>query len=110
SRWTIRARVLQKSKINTWKNQRGAGTVFKCLLVDESGEIGATGFNEATRFYNLLVENKVYYISKASIKPASAQYNKAENDYEMSFNDNTVIELECVRRVGCVISGDHFCS
>ncbi|RKO86700.1 replication factor rfa1, partial [Blyttiomyces helicus] len=93
NKWTIRARVLQKSEIKTWTNQRGDGKLFNCLLVDESGEIRATGFNDAvSQFYDLLVENQVFYISKATIKAAKAQYNTAKNDYEMSFDSSTSIE------------------
>lgn len=46
SKWTIRARVTNKSQIRTWSNSRGEGKLFSLELVDESGEIRAAAFNE----------------------------------------------------------------
>jgi len=59
-RWTIRGRVTQKSNIRNWCNSRGEGKLFNMTIVDESGEIRATGFNaECEKFYNLIEMNKV---------------------------------------------------
>ena len=35
---------------------------------------------------------QVYYISKASLKTANKQYTSIANDYEMTFNSDTMIE------------------
>lgn len=35
-RWTIRARVTQKSEIKNWSNARGDGKLFSMTLMDES--------------------------------------------------------------------------
>lgn len=35
-RWTIRARITNKSGIRTWSNSRGDGKLFSMDLVDES--------------------------------------------------------------------------
>jgi len=52
--------VTQKSNIRTWSNSRGEGKLFNIVIVDESGEIRATGFNaECDKFYNLIDVNKV---------------------------------------------------
>lgn len=40
----------------------------------------------------MLQPDKVYYISKAQLKTANKQYSTLDNDYEMSFNNETVIE------------------
>jgi len=59
-RWRIRARVTQKSNIRTWNNSRGEGRLFNVNLIDESGEIRATGFTETVdKYYNMLEVNKV---------------------------------------------------
>ncbi|KAK3579832.1 hypothetical protein CHS0354_029562 [Potamilus streckersoni] len=93
NRWRIRARVTQKSNIRTWSNSRGEGRLFSVNLVDESGEIRATGFTDAVeKFYNLLEVNKVFYISRATLKTANKQYSTVKNDYEMTFNNDTCIE------------------
>ena len=59
-RWTIRARVTQKSNVRTWSNSRGEGKLFNMNLLDESGEIRATAFKEQVdKFYEMIDVNKV---------------------------------------------------
>lgn len=87
NRWTICARVTNKSAIRTWSNSRGEGKLFSVDLLDESGEIRATGFNEqCDKFYDLMELNKVFFITSATLKTANKQYSNLNNDYEMSFN------------------------
>lgn len=96
NKWTIKARVTSKSDVKHWSNQRGEGKLFSVNLLDESGEIKATGFNDAVdRFYPLLQENKVYYISKARVNIAKKQFSNLNNEYEIAFENNTEIE-ECL--------------
>lgn len=42
-RWTIKARVTNKSKIRTWTNSRGEGKLFSFEIVDESVSKGVEG-------------------------------------------------------------------
>ncbi|KAL5110312.1 Replication protein A 70 kDa DNA-binding subunit [Taenia crassiceps] len=92
SRWTIRARVSQKGTIRTWLKNGREGKLFSFTLLDSTGEIRATAFNaEVDKFYDLVEVNKVYYISKASLKPANKQFNTTNNDYEMALNSDTQI-------------------
>ncbi len=59
-RWTIKARVTQKSAIRTWSNSRGEGKLFNMNLLDESGEIRATAFkDEVDKYYDMIEVNKV---------------------------------------------------
>ncbi|KAK5239217.1 Replication factor A protein 1, partial [Exophiala xenobiotica] len=46
NKWTIKARCTSKSDIKTWHNRNGEGKLFSVNLLDESGEIRATGFND----------------------------------------------------------------
>ncbi|PFH54257.1 hypothetical protein AMATHDRAFT_72762 [Amanita thiersii Skay4041] len=93
--WTIKARVTQKSEIKHWSNQRGEGRLFSVTLMDESGEIKATGFNTVVdEFYDRLEAGKVYYISKARVNLAKKKFSNLSNDYELSLERNTEIE-EC---------------
>lgn len=63
--------------------------------MDESGEIRATGFNDAVdRFYPILQENKVYFISKAKVTIAKKQFSTLPNEYEISLESGSEIE-EC---------------
>lgn len=96
SKWTIRARVTNKSNIRTWSNSRGDGKLFSMELVDESGEIRVTGFNqEVDKFFSLIEIGKVFYISKGSLKMANKQYTSVKNDYEMTLNgESSVIPCE----------------
>uniref|UniRef100_H3AES1 Replication protein A subunit n=1 Tax=Latimeria chalumnae TaxID=7897 RepID=H3AES1_LATCH len=92
TRWTIRARVTNKSQIRTWSNSRGEGKLFSIELVDESGEIRATAFNEQVdKFFHLIEVNKVYYFSKFNMKIANKQYTAVKNDYEMTFNGESML-------------------
>ncbi|XP_042529743.1 replication protein A 70 kDa DNA-binding subunit [Dipodomys spectabilis] len=92
SKWTICARVTNKSQIRTWSNSRGEGKLFSLELVDESGEIRATAFNEQVdKFFPLIEVNKVYYFSKGTLKIANKQFSAVKNDYEMTFNNETSV-------------------
>lgn len=91
--WTIKARVTQKSDIRTWSNQRGEGKLFNVTLMDSSGEIRGTAFNNAVdELYEKFEVDKVYYISKAKVSLAKKQFNTVANEYELSFERHTEVE------------------
>lgn len=93
NRWRIRARVTMKSNIRTWSNSRGEGRLFNVNLLDSSGEIRLTGFNDQVdKFYSLLEVNKVFYISKCTLKTADKRYSTLNCEYEMTMNPETIIE------------------
>ncbi|XP_034405489.1 replication protein A 70 kDa DNA-binding subunit-like isoform X2 [Cyclopterus lumpus] len=92
SNWTIRARVTNKSSIRTWSNSRGEGKLFSFEILDESGEIKITAFNnEVDKFFSLVEQGKVYYITKATLKVANKQYTTLKNDYEMTLHAHSSI-------------------
>lgn len=93
-KWTIKARVTSKTDIKTWHKQSGDGKLFSVNLLDESGEIRATGFNEQVdAFYELLQEGQVYYISSpCKVQLAKKQWSNLPNDYELTFERDTTIE------------------
>ncbi|KAF8558347.1 replication factor-A protein 1 [Imleria badia] len=94
--WTVKARVTNKSEVKSWSNQRGEGKLFSVTLMDETGEIRATGFNAAVdELYDKFEEGKVYYISKGRINLAKKKFSNVQNDYEMTLEKNSEIE-ECV--------------
>jgi ssDNA-binding replication factor A large subunit len=93
SRWTIRVRVTYKSEIKEWHNQRGQGRLFTVHFLDETGEIRATGFNEQVdAFYDKLKEGHVYFVSKCRVNIAKKQFSNVQNEYELMFERDTVIE------------------
>ncbi|KAI0479742.1 replication factor-A protein [Xylaria cf. heliscus] len=92
-KWTIKARVTSKSDIKTWHKASGEGKLFSVNLLDESGEIKATGFNEqCDAYYDLLQEGQVYYISTCKVNLAKKQFSNLPNDYELAFERETMIE------------------
>lgn len=93
-KWTIKARVTLKSDIKTWHKANSDGKLFSVNLLDESGEIKATGFNaQCDDFYDLLQEGSVYYISTpCRVSLAKKQFTNLPNDYELTFERETKIE------------------
>lgn len=93
-KWTIKARVTHKSDIKTWHKQNNEGKLFSVNLLDESGEIKANGFNEqCDMFYDIFQEGSVYYISTpCKVNMAKKQYSNINNDYELAFERDTVVE------------------
>lgn len=94
NKWSIKARVTNKSAIRTYSNARGEGKLFNVEILDNTGEIRMTGFNEqCDKFYDMLQIDSVYFISRAQLKTANKQYSKLNNDYEMTMNNETAIEI-----------------
>ncbi|GAA5900278.1 replication factor A subunit protein RFA1 [Sporobolomyces salmoneus] len=93
NKWTIKARVVSKSEVRHYSNQRGDGKLFSVTLLDESGEIRATGFNETVdKLEPILEEGKVFRISKARVNIAKKQFSNVQNEYEIMFDKNTEVE------------------
>ena len=63
-------------------------------LLDDSGEIRATGFQEqCDTLYDLFQEGGVYYISSpCRVQIAKKQFSNVNNDYELTFERDTVVE------------------
>lgn len=94
NKWTIKARVTSKSDVKTWHNKNGEGKLFSVNLLDESGEIKATGFNDqCDMFFDTFQEGNVYYISSpCRVQLAKKQFSNLNNDYELTFENNTRVE------------------
>ena len=93
-KWTIKARCTNKSDIKTWHNKNGEGKLFSVNLLDESGEIRGTGFNDqCDALYDIFHEGGVYYItSPCRVNMAKKQFSNLNNDYELMFERDTVVE------------------
>jgi replication factor A1 len=97
NKWTIKARVTNKSDIKTWSNQKSEGKLFTVTFLDGTGEIRATGFNqECDSFFEILQEGQVYLVSKCRVNLAKKQFSNVNNDYELTFGRETEIELVCL--------------
>lgn len=93
-KWTIKARCTHKSDIKKWHNRNGEGQLFSVNLLDESGEIRATGFNDQCEaLYEVFQEGGVYYISSpCRVQMAKKQFSNVNNDYELTFERETQVE------------------
>lgn len=93
-KWTIKARCTHKSDVKEWHNKNGQGKLFSVTLMDDSGEIRATGFTDSVdALYDVFQENQVYYISApCAVKLAKKQFSTVNNDYELTFERETVVE------------------
>ncbi|KAL5596839.1 hypothetical protein BROUX41_006477 [Berkeleyomyces rouxiae] len=93
-KWTIRARVSFKSDVKTWHKASGEGKLFSINLLDETGEIKATCFNELVdQYYDVLEQGSVYYISTpCRVNMAKKQFSNLPHEYELAFERDTLIE------------------
>lgn len=97
NKWTIKARCTSKSNIKTWHNKNGEGKLFSVNLLDDSGEIRATGFNDqCDMLFDLFQEGSVYYISSpCRVQIAKKQFTNLNSDYELTFERDTLVEKVC---------------
>ncbi|CAI6100091.1 unnamed protein product [Clonostachys chloroleuca] len=93
NKWKIRARVTFKSEIKRWHKANSEGKLFSVHLLDETGEIKATGFNDQVdQFYDTLQEGSVYYISSpCKTNTAKKQFNNLPHEFELTFTQETTI-------------------
>ncbi|KAH9043386.1 replication factor-a protein [Lactarius pseudohatsudake] len=77
--WRIKVRVVQKSDIRTYSNQRGDGYCWNAMVEE---------------LYEKLQENRVYFISRARVNLAKKRFSTVQNDYELSL-DRGVEIVEC---------------
>jgi len=88
---TLKVKVENKTNVRTYTNQKGEGKMFSVDLVDDSGEIKCTFFNESVDQYEHMFEiGKVFIISRSGIKPGNPKF--CRTPFEMSINRNTVIQ------------------
>ncbi|KAI8320558.1 replication factor-a protein [Martensiomyces pterosporus] len=98
NKWTIRARVSQKSGIKTWNKPNSQGRLFSVNLIDESGEIRATAFTQQVdQFYPILEVGKVYYLSNARVTVAKKNFSNVNNEYELIFDGATEVQ-QCLEQ------------
>ena len=94
NRWTIKVRVTSKGDIKTWQNERGAGKLFKCELLDaQGGEIGAAFFKDAVdKFYDTIHVGSVYLMTGGRVKVADKKFSNGR-DFELNFDEKSTISL-----------------
>lgn len=89
----INARVTSKTEVKKWTNERGEGRLFSVSLLDSTGEIRLTCFNDAVdQYFDLLQVGKIYEFANFQVKIAKRQYGSIQNDYEIAVDSNTTIK------------------
>jgi len=93
NRWTIKARVTNRSDIKKWNNARGEGQLFTVDLLDAEGtEIRAKFWKEAVDlFYEMLSPGTIATFSGGKLGQANARFNTLKNEYELSFDRSASI-------------------
>lgn len=94
NKWVIKGRCLSKSDIKKFTNQKGEGKLFSIYVVDESGSIKVSCFNETVDvFYEMFDVGKVYSISNGAVKMSNKKYSTATSEYEINLEKNSEIQL-----------------
>jgi replication factor A1 len=94
NRWTIKARVTNKTELRPFNGPKGAGRLFSVDFLDASGgEIRATMFNEAAdHFYSIFETDRVYLVSKGKLKPANKKFSSLKSDYELTLDTDAIVQ------------------
>jgi len=94
NKWTIKARVTNKSNLRTFKKGMNEGKVMSVDLLDAmGGEIRATFFNSGVdKFYDTLQQGKCFTFSGGSTRIANKQYTTCNHRYELIFDKQAVVE------------------
>ncbi|XP_039303581.1 replication protein A 70 kDa DNA-binding subunit [Solenopsis invicta] len=89
----IKAREIEKSQVKLWNNNRGRGKYFFITLIDASGKISCTAFQDMVdKFFNLIVVGNVYHVSRCHLKKADKRFNTTKNNYELIVHFFTRLE------------------
>ncbi|XP_005107378.1 replication protein A 70 kDa DNA-binding subunit isoform X2 [Aplysia californica] len=92
--WKIRARVIHRSDMQHYSNDKGPGCFFKVIFLDDSGEICCTGFNEwAHAYFDKFTVGEVYYISNCLLQNAKQKYDTVKNKNQMTLGRDSRIEI-----------------
>lgn len=93
NRWAIKARIVNKSAVKKFANAKGEGKLFSATCIDATGEIRMTAFGECVdKFFDMVQEGQVYYISNAQVKIAKRQFG-VNNEYEIHLETASQIAL-----------------
>ena len=95
SQVSIKARVMKKG-FRQYSNARGSGHILNLDLMDREGTmIQATGFGQqAINFNDHVQQGSIYVFTNGSVKIANQRYTSIKNDFSITFDNSTVIELQ----------------
>ncbi|GAW80112.1 replication protein A1, small fragment [Plasmodium gonderi] len=90
SKWIIKAKVVNKSKLSTFKNNN---SFFSIDVTDVHGDSISCKFwgSAADKWFNNIELKKVYIFSKGRVSIANPKYNTVKHKYELTFNEDSEI-------------------
>lgn len=93
-RWRIKAKVMKKGEIRSWKNERGEGYLMNVDIMDEEGTmIQTTFFKEMADKYNSFLKlGYIYLFSGGLVKESSPKYSSIKHEYCIVFDKQTEIK------------------
>ncbi|TBU15764.1 replication factor A protein 1 [Ordospora colligata] len=92
NKWIIKGRVMAKSDIRRFTNQKGEGKLFNFEVSDGTAQVKVTCFSDTVDvFYPIVEIGKVYCIEKGTIKMANKQYTTNPFDYEIVLDKNSEV-------------------
>lgn len=92
--WKLKVKAINKKPIHIWRNEKSTGKLFTLDLLDNSGQIRKTAFNNCVnKFFDRIENNKVYFITSADLKAANKKFTSIANNFELFFNNDTEIVL-----------------
>jgi replication factor A1 len=101
--WVIKGRVTDKDRTpREFTRPQGAkGRVQSIELIDEKGsDIKATFWNEACDKFSFVKKGEVYTFKGGSVKMKQKKYNTTSHSYELSFDNNPLIQIAEVDGTG----------
>ena len=90
--WCIKARIVKKAEMRSYRNAKGEGVILNLDLVDREGTmIQATAFNDtAKKLDDEVQQDKVYTITGGQVKMANKKFSAIKNDYCLTLGYETV--------------------
>jgi len=91
--WKIRAKIETKAPVREWDKGDKHFINFGVILSDKHGsKIEGTFWSESVqKFYDTIIEGKVYDISGGLIRPVNRQWAKTDHNFVLSFDVNASI-------------------
>lgn len=92
--WTIKVRVSKRYPPRAWSSAKGSGIISSVDLIDrERSQIKATMFDETSRkWWSILEEGKVFYITSGSIRPCNPKFNTLGHPCEITLGSYSRIQ------------------
>jgi replication factor A1 len=95
-RWIIKGRVINKSEVKSWSNEKGSGTYFNFDFMDQHGTaIKVTAFRDlCEKYFNFIKLGECYTISRGQVA-AKSKFNDLQFTYELKLDDKTSEVKKC---------------